>query len=585
MPTRVEVYPKLGETYPDAAGVPITSVGAIVDESKYIQDALRDGFLLTWDPLGIYLPQDRTNLGGNAPATAPYVTLGADTTLTAERVLTAGPGISITDGGANGPVTISATATGAVSSVFGRIGAVVAVLGDYTSSLVNNASAVAGATVSAALDALNSAISALSSSLTTGLAGKAPVGAEYLVSTASAELTAERVLTAGTGVTLTPAAGTLTVATPNAVQGPASSTLAAIPRFSTTSGNAVVNSGVTIDAGNNLAGIVAMTMTGNLTISGTVDGVDISNLAAVPFVTIGTSGAVANERVLTAGTGITIADGGAGGNVTISASGGAPVGATYICFTSDPTLTNERVLVASTNITFDSSVAGQLSIACPNAIVPSIGSSVDNMVLRWDGTTARLVQSSTTSIDDVGLLTCASFSTGAATCASLNVTSNITVAGTVDGVDVSALAAVPFVTIGNTATLANERALSASNGVAFTDGGAGGAALLHARVPVLNVSASFTLAAAHEQNLVVLTGASNITITVPTNAAAALPIGYRAEILNDAASSTAIITMSYTGVNVVSVHGVLVGQIDYHDMLIVTKIGTDRWAVTNGQTV
>ncbi len=44
---------------------------------------------------------------------------------------------------------------GAVSSVFGRIGAVVATLGDYAASLITNDSGVAGATVKAALDTLN----------------------------------------------------------------------------------------------------------------------------------------------------------------------------------------------------------------------------------------------------------------------------------------------------------------------------------------------------------------------------------------------------------------------------------------------
>lgn len=49
---------------------------------------------------------------------------------------------------------ILALVTG-VSSVFGRAGAVVATLGDYTSSLITNSSGVAGATVTAALNTLN----------------------------------------------------------------------------------------------------------------------------------------------------------------------------------------------------------------------------------------------------------------------------------------------------------------------------------------------------------------------------------------------------------------------------------------------
>lgn len=50
--------------------------------------------------------------GGGAPTNASYVVIGLNGTLTAERVLTAGAGISITDGGAGGNVTIAATGGG-----------------------------------------------------------------------------------------------------------------------------------------------------------------------------------------------------------------------------------------------------------------------------------------------------------------------------------------------------------------------------------------------------------------------------------------------------------------------------------------
>ncbi len=44
--------------------------------------------------------------GGGAPTTAQYVTLALDATLTAERVLTGGSGITLTDSGANGNATL-----------------------------------------------------------------------------------------------------------------------------------------------------------------------------------------------------------------------------------------------------------------------------------------------------------------------------------------------------------------------------------------------------------------------------------------------------------------------------------------------
>jgi len=51
--------------------------------------------------------------GGGAPTGASYLTLSLDATLTAERVLTAGTGISFVDTGANGTLTIASTVTAA----------------------------------------------------------------------------------------------------------------------------------------------------------------------------------------------------------------------------------------------------------------------------------------------------------------------------------------------------------------------------------------------------------------------------------------------------------------------------------------
>ena len=45
--------------------------------------------------------------GGGAPANAQYVTMAVDATLTAERVLTAGAGLGLVDGGAGGAATVS----------------------------------------------------------------------------------------------------------------------------------------------------------------------------------------------------------------------------------------------------------------------------------------------------------------------------------------------------------------------------------------------------------------------------------------------------------------------------------------------
>ncbi len=52
-----------------------------------------------------------TPAGTGAPATASYLTLSLDGTLSAERVLTPGTGISFTDGGANSTLTVSVNTT------------------------------------------------------------------------------------------------------------------------------------------------------------------------------------------------------------------------------------------------------------------------------------------------------------------------------------------------------------------------------------------------------------------------------------------------------------------------------------------
>lgn len=79
---------------------------------------------------------------------------------------------------------------GAVTSVFGRVGAVVAALNDYAASLIQNDSGVAGAQVSDALNTLAAAITALTSDDIANASGVAGATVTAALNTLAAAITA-----------------------------------------------------------------------------------------------------------------------------------------------------------------------------------------------------------------------------------------------------------------------------------------------------------------------------------------------------------------------------------------------------------
>lgn len=115
-----------------------------------------------------------------------------------------------------------------------------------------------------------------------------PANGELLIGNGTGYTVAS--LTAGSNVTITPAAGAITIASTNPggdVVGPASSTANAVPRFSNTGGKLLVNSGVTVDASNNVGGVVGLTASG--TLSGAA-GSFTGNVGAATVTTTGNVG-------------------------------------------------------------------------------------------------------------------------------------------------------------------------------------------------------------------------------------------------------------------------------------------------------
>ena len=151
--------------------------------------------------------------GSGAPTDAEYVVMALNGNLTNERKLTAGSRISITDGGAGGNVTIAADASPVTSLVAGTNVTLspVSGLGDVTINAASSpvTSLVAGTNISLS-PASGLGDVTISAATPTGLA---PNDASYLTLGLDGDLTAERVLTAGTGISFTDtgANGTLTI--------------------------------------------------------------------------------------------------------------------------------------------------------------------------------------------------------------------------------------------------------------------------------------------------------------------------------------------------------------------------------------
>ena len=154
--------------------------------------------------------------------------------------------------------------------------------------------------------------------LTGGGGGGAPTDAEYVVMALDGTLTDERVLTAGTGLSLTDggANGNATLANTGVTSNVAGT---GISVSGATGAVTIANTGVTSNVAGD--GIVLSGTTGAVTVSAPL----IGDLVAAEYVTLATDTQLQNERVLTAGANITLTDAGAGSTLTIAATGGGSV--------------------------------------------------------------------------------------------------------------------------------------------------------------------------------------------------------------------------------------------------------------------
>ena len=189
----------------------------------FAADVEADGDVLTWIAASTRW-EARPAAGGGAPVGASYVVIALDGTLTAERRLQAEAAVlALTDGGANGDVTISIAAGGIVTAKIGDNQVTLGKIADIaTARLLGRVTAgsgdpeeLTGTQATTLLDAFTSALKGLAPASGGGTTNflradgtwaapsggsGAPSDAQYVVLAANAGLSAERVLTEGDGL-------------------------------------------------------------------------------------------------------------------------------------------------------------------------------------------------------------------------------------------------------------------------------------------------------------------------------------------------------------------------------------------------
>lgn len=320
-------------------------------------------------------------------------------------------------------------------------------------------------------------------------AGADPAAA-YLVVSATGSLSAERTVSAGPGIAFTDGGA-------NGSFGISASLLAGTNVTINQVGNSyAISSSATGGSGADPnATFVLASSTGSLT-NGKV-------LTAGPGIIVSSSANTINVSAsLLAGTNVTIDL--VGGAYAISASGGSGGGdtaATYLVVSNTASLSAERALAAGPGIAFtDGGANGSFAISAsllagPNITINQVGNayaitgSASGGGSGADPNAAYVVASATGSLANAQVLTAGPgiavtssaglISVSASLLAGTNVTINqvgnsYAISSSAEGGGSGADPAASYLVLSTTASLTNERTLTAGPGINFTDGGANG---------------------------------------------------------------------------------------------------------------
>lgn len=260
---------KVGATY--TFGVTFADLAEVSSISASDQDNIFVPVLNTdTDAYGLASLQTIASGLGAAPDSASFVTIGTSASLSGERVLTAGTGLSITDGGAGSTVTVAVsdaelTALAGLTSAADKVpyftGSGTAALADLTTfgrSLIDDT------TASAARTTLDAQQHSLNLDAINGLATAAD-RLSYWTGSGTAALTTFSAF-ARTLVDDPDAATARTTLGAGDVTGPASAaTTGNLASFNGTTGKIIKDSTVTCDGSNSLGNL------GNLNLAGYID--------------------------------------------------------------------------------------------------------------------------------------------------------------------------------------------------------------------------------------------------------------------------------------------------------------------------